>query len=358
MACQPTPMSFYKMTPWSNLGFSLNLTGSRSAWLFNSELVERNGKVSVDTQTLSKYLNLFGDLHRNMGLAPHKPVLLLSILDEIDRGHITENEIVLSVELVAAFRENWQILPLPPGNWLERIWNPFRYLLQDGFWELVKDGASLSGKEVGQPNSVNDMRKRADYASFSPDLWQLLQAKTARIVLRQHLLKVYFGITPSQVQPVIPADPLEAQLQKLISEAQSQPRLKKAKMTMDGTEYFVRHALFPQIIRAVYDDTCAVCGLFARTEKSSIVESAHIKPFADYHDDHPSNGIALCKGHHWGFDAGGFTVENDYTIIVSSHFQFAPGYITSGTPLRLPSSKNCYPAPASLAIHREKTFLK
>lgn len=312
----------------------------------------------MDPQILSKYLNLFGNLHRNMGLAPHKPILLLSILDEIDRGHIQENKIVLSVELVAAFRENWHILPLPPGNWLERIWNPFRYLLQDGFWELVKNGVSLSGKEIGQPNSVNDMRKRVDYAELPPDLWQLLQDKTTRTVLRQHLLQVYFAISQSQVQPVIPADPLEAQLQKLISEAKGQPRQKKAKPEAVGTEYFVRHALFPQIIRAVYEDTCAVCGLFARTEKTSIVESAHIKPFADFHDDHPSNGIALCTGHHWGFDAGGFTVEDDYTVTVSPHLQYASGYITSGTPIRLPSSKNCYPSPVSLAYHRDKKFLK
>ena len=46
----------------------------------------------MDPETLSKYLNSFGNLHRNLGVAPHKPVLLLSILDEIDQGHIRENE--------------------------------------------------------------------------------------------------------------------------------------------------------------------------------------------------------------------------------------------------------------------------
>lgn len=208
----------------------------------------------MNPQTLSKYLNSFGHLHRNMDIAPHKPVLLISILEEIGRGNITENRIFLSLELVAAFRENWLVLPLPPGNWLERIWNPYRYLLQDGFWELVKDGVSLTGKEVGQPNSVNDMRKRADYAVFPPDLWELLQDKQTRSILKQHLLQVYFEIGPEQIQPQTAVNPVEAQLQKLIEEAQSQPRQKKIKETADGTEYYVRHALFPKIIRTVYDD--------------------------------------------------------------------------------------------------------
>ena len=312
----------------------------------------------MDPEILSKYLNLFGNLHRNKGIAPHKPVLLLSILDEIDRGHITENQIVLTVELAAAFRENWHVLPLPKGPWLERIWTPFRALLQDGFWELVKDGRSLTGKEIGEPYSVNDLRSRVNYARFDNELWQLLEDKIARTVLRQHLLQIYFSIGPEQVQPLVPSDPLAAQLQKLIDEAQSKPRQKKISDVAVGTKYFVRHSLFPEIIRAVYDDTCSVCGLYARTATSSIIDSAHIKPFASFHDDHPSNGIALCRDHHWGFDAGGFSIADDYTVIVSPHLQHTPGYITPNAPIRLPTSTNCYPDPAALADHREKTFLK
>lgn len=312
----------------------------------------------MDPEALSKYLNLFGNLHRNKGLAPHKPVLLLSVLDEIDRGHITDNQIDLTVDLVAAFRENWQVLPLPPGSWYERIWTPFSALLKDGFWELVKDGHSLTSKEIGEPYSVNNLRSHITYARFNDELWQLLEDKTTRAIFRSHLLQVYFGVGPEQIQPLVPDNPIQAQLEKLIKEAQRKPRQKRQSDNAVGTEYFVRHALFPQIIRAVYDDTCSICGLFARTPKSSIVDSAHIKPFASFHDDHPSNGIALCKDHHWGFDAGGFSIADDYTVIVSPHLQHTSGYITPNAPIRLPSSKNCYPDPAALADHREKTFLK
>ncbi len=312
----------------------------------------------MDPETLNKYLDQFSNLHQNMSLAPHKPMLLLSILGEIDRKHITKNEIYLTDELVATFLENWDILPKPPGNWRRKIWIPFRYLMGNKFWKLVKNGVELSAKEVEEPNSVNDMRRRADYAVFAPDLWELLQDSTARTILKQHLLQVYFGISPEQAQPTIPADPLQAQLEKLIKEAQSEPRPKKVKEAADDAKYYIRHTLFPQIIRAVYDDSCSVCGLFARTAKRSIIESAHIKPFANFHDDHPSNGIALCKDHHWGFDAGGFSIADDYTVIVSPLLQHLPGYITPNAPIRLPSSKNCYPDLAALADHRKRTFLK
>jgi putative restriction endonuclease len=147
-------------------------------------------------------------------------------------------------------------------------------------------------------------------------------------------------------------------LQKLIAESVSQPQTKKVKESADDTKYYVRHALFPQVIRAIYDDACSICGLFVRTGKSSTIESAHIKPFADYHDDHPSNGLALCKDHHWAFDAGGFSITDDYNVLVSSKLQHTPNFITAGAPLKLPSSVNCYPSPASLAYHREKKFQK
>ncbi len=308
----------------------------------------------MDTQTLSKYLHAFGNLHRNKGLAPHKPILLLSILDEIGRGRITDNEIVLTVELVAAFREYWQALPLPPGNWLERIWMPYRYLIQDGFWELVKDGHSLTGKEAGEPHSVTDARTRINYARFAPDLWLLLQDNTARQALHAYLLQKYFSITPEQVQPFVPADPLAAQLEKLIASAQSQPKPKQPKLGKENDVEYLRNHLFPKIVYAVYDNSCAVCSLNVRIGDSRVLIAAHIRPFAQFHDNHPSNGLSLCLNHHWAFDRGGFSIADNYTLLVSPLLTGTTGFITPNAAIRLPSSNKCHPDPASLAWHRRK----
>ncbi len=313
----------------------------------------------MDTQTLDKYQRLFAKLHRNIqrGLgAPHKPILLLSVLDEIERGHITENQIELSVDLVAAFRENWVMLRASEGNWQERVWLPFRHLRQEGFWQLVKAEQALSSGELGQPNSVPDMRRRADYAQLSPDLWLLLQDPIARTLLRQHLLQTYFDLASEQMPLPLSPNPLDAQLQRLIAESQRAPRRKETKLTENGTAYYVRHNLFPQIIRALYVDTCAVCGVHARIAAKSVIEAAHIKPFADFHDDHPSNGLALCRDHHWGFDEGAFTITDEYTVLVSPQLKASPEFLTPGRPIQLPSSENCYPALDSLAHHREHRF--
>jgi putative restriction endonuclease len=86
---------------------------------------------------LSKYVGLLGNLHRNhhakKGYAPHKPILLLAVLDEVESGNIDNNLIVVTPELVASFRAYWRVL-VPQGVWIERMVYPFRYLVQEGWW--------------------------------------------------------------------------------------------------------------------------------------------------------------------------------------------------------------------------------
>ena len=62
---------------------------------------------------LSHYASAFRHLHRaklqGMG-APHKPVLLLAVMDEIEDGTIRENRIFIAAELVARFKDTWSRL--------------------------------------------------------------------------------------------------------------------------------------------------------------------------------------------------------------------------------------------------------
>ncbi|MCY4654530.1 MAG: HNH endonuclease, partial [Dehalococcoidia bacterium] len=66
-------------------------------------------------------------------------------------------------------------------------------------------------------------------------------------------------------------------------------------------------AKFRAAVRSAYKSTCAVCGKhLPATAKNRMpgVDAAHILPWAEYDLDHISNGISLCKNHHWAFDEG------------------------------------------------------
>ena len=73
-------------------------------------------------------------------------------------------------------------------------------------------------------------------------------------------------------------------------------------------------AVFRQQVRAAYDATCVVCGAhFPATSLNSVpgVDAAHILPWAQYDLDVVSNGLCLCKLHHWAFDEGLLLIRED-----------------------------------------------
>jgi putative restriction endonuclease len=62
-------------------------------------------------KTLGFHLHCFKNLHRasNFGGAPHKPILLLSVIDNIEQNLIVSERIYITPELVGAFKYNWGI---------------------------------------------------------------------------------------------------------------------------------------------------------------------------------------------------------------------------------------------------------
>jgi putative restriction endonuclease len=225
----------------------------------------------------------------------------------------------------------------------------------DLFWTLTKSGIPVLPKVLGNSPTIKQMTIEVDGAVLADDLWQLLRDRTALHALRAHLLQHHFGRKSSDVQAQMPVNPIDYEVDKLKAEAQSRFRILKVSEPSDSAGYYVRHALFPRVIKEIYHDACAVCALSTRMEGGSrLIDAAHIKPFAVFHNDDPRNGIALCKNHHWGFDAGWFSFSDAYRILVSPKLRDSQLYVTAGDPLRLPDNPQHHPAPDALVWHRQK----
>jgi hypothetical protein len=136
-------------------------------------------------------------------------------------------------------------------------------------------------------------------------------------------------------------------------------------------ELILRTRGFRQAIIEVYDYKCALCGLKINSPDSISweVEAAHIVPVSSKGKDDVLNGLALCRLHHWAFDAGWFTLQNDFTIQVSSKINLLPtGYgkmnnydfrrslSTNNSKISLPKRKEIYPHQNSITWHRENKF--
>lgn len=303
---------------------------------------------------LSHYLSRWGNLHRNRtqarGAAPHKPVLLLAFLVELDAGRISQNLVALTPELVASFQTLWSALVPADAHWKPRLSYPFRYLCQEGFWELVKDGAPVTIPAKTEP-SLGQLAQLCDGGRFAADLWELLADPAARMALRHHLRETYFPAQEVSLQPDA-RDYLARQLAALRAQADATFRPKRVRERSDGD--YVRHRLFPYVVKELYDDACCLCGLSARVGESSLIEAAHVLPFATFHNDDPRNGLALCANHHWGFDRGAWSLTDGYDVIVSPKLAASAGYLAPERAFTPPRDETCLPDPAALSWHRQR----
>ena len=111
----------------------------------------------------------------------------------------------------------------------------------------------------------------------------------------------------------------------------------------------VRNAFFRKAVVHLYDYKCSICHLkVIHSLTQSVVDGAHIKPLYKFYDNQISNGICLCKNHHWAFDQGLLSIGDDYRIIISKQFQEESPYAKPleefhGAIILLPNDRKNYP---------------
>lgn len=322
---------------------------------------------------LDYYLQLFSalrtDRNRNRWpaetcfQAPHKPFLLLSILDAIASSGITKNFIEPSFELAETFAGYWSLV-MPPGTSGSMSY-PFYHLESSGFWHLVgKLGIPHErGRTIG---SVKLLLKYYLGARFDDDLFSLLVIETSRDRLRSALIETYFPPAVRRVvseQAVINRSAVTYE-HDLLATSEQKPLYDTVFDQKPDINKKVRDQGFRKAIVKLYEHRCALCGIRMLTpEGHTIVEAAHIVPWNESYDDKPQNGLALCRLCHWSFDEGLMGVDQEYEVLISSAVRQDsnfPGHMEtlSGRGIFKPRSSNFWPGQDRLDVHRKKIFRK
>lgn len=214
---------------------------------------------------------------------PHKPLLLMAAFDLIDEGLATPEHIPWCQELRDRFTARFLIVR--KHNDQNNPDLPFRYLAGDGFWKpLESDRITLVRREI----RVSDIGEV--FARFTDGFEFLVAIAENRHLMRDALITRYF--------------PWAAHL--LSSSFGTKPIIQKptSRVAEDAQEYG-RSPAFRRKILEIYDHQCAACGLRIKlpaAQDVSFIDAAHLIPFASSHNDHPTNGLALCKNHHWAMD--------------------------------------------------------
>jgi putative restriction endonuclease len=287
--------------------------------------------------------------------APHKAVLLMSVIQAIEQKEITDNKIFITPELVARFKDNWHAFVVSE-KFNPNFSLPFYHLKSEGFWNLK----TLPGREIllTSSNSIRSfqtLKNAVAYAFLDLEVYNLLLSNVNREVLLQTLQSVYLGGAKKQDRYNLYED---VTLQ-ILNDRPSEYRAEVA--IADEEELFIRSGVFKKVVPRIYNYSCSISGMkINATREMQMIDACHIVPFAESHDDTITNGISLSPNLHRAFDRFLITINEHYEVIVSDSFT-ETGYhsikVFHGKPIQLPKERKYYPSVENLKWHMDR-FLK
>jgi putative restriction endonuclease len=274
--------------------------------------------------------------------APHKPLLLLVVLELAEQGMLPNQELALTPELAYRFSTYWSIVASRRKQRPD-VRYPFYHLKSDGIWSPV----GVDGKTATDRREARFAKIPADFLSFAND-------PTSREQARRILIAKYFP--PTERAGLYALTGLPVPPDEVIARDASYQSPEEAQQ--QG-----REARFRLRVMAAYSYTCALSRYRLTTiTGKSIVDAAHIHQFADSRNNDPRNGLALTKNAHWLFDNGLWALTDDYKVIVAQG-EFAEAgdnhHLLSayhGQTILLPSDRTQWPNPIHVAWHRNKEF--
>lgn len=289
--------------------------------------------------------------------APHKPILLLAVIQLFEEGILNENRIHITPELVATFEKLWSAL-VPEPNWQPRLYLPFYHLSteKDPFWHIQSEGG-LGGILTSSysPKSLHALDSVVAFAYLNSSLFELFMNSTTRIIVKQNLLDEYFPNRTFDQRKLI------NDRKAYLTEIEDEFLGKKKSAAESEIQYETRSSVFKVQVPRVYGYQCAISGLRVTAKTSvSMVDACHIQPWHIAHNDTIQNGICLTPTLHRAFDRGLISISSEYRVLVADSVFDEDRNSTYALsqfirqPLKLPSDPNLAPSQDLLKWHRDE----
>jgi putative restriction endonuclease len=264
---------------------------------------------------------------------------LLSILDLVEAGLVGADGLLhKDAQLNLRFRSYSPICAPRRGNAID-LNLPFRHLASDGIYTHVGDEERV--------------------VRLDPVLLARFMDPRLRKEARRRIVPTYF---PADEQVALYAAlgmPMPSSDE--LSEVRQDQAAYKAQLSRG------RDARFKVSVISGYHFTCALTGYRLIASKSTYVplEAAHIHAHSQRGPDSPDNGLALTPTAHRLFDAGLWTVDDNFRIQVAKS-DIAESILPGGShfklddlhdrPLSFAPQATLRPDPTHLAWHRREVF--
>ncbi|RKQ50748.1 putative restriction endonuclease [Roseivirga pacifica] len=264
--------------------------------------------------------------------APHKPLLILYALAQLQKGN-------KSISFSDSEEELKELLVSYGTSSKPRPEYPFVRLQNDGIWsvdkpELLTNKSSDPGRPFLIENNIS--------GGFNTALLEFFDKHPESI----------FKIANQVLEESFPDSLQEEILNTVGLEENNQTATRRKK----------RDLAFRDKVLIAYEYQCAVCGFNVRLGHQPLaLEAAHIKWHQAGGPDVQQNGFAMCSLHHKLFDLGAFTINRDHQLIVSDRVNGTVGkdewlLAFHTKEIRKPHSHSYQPNDSFLQWHEEEVF--
>ena len=283
---------------------------------------------------------------RNEKRAPHKPLLLLYVLAQVQARRSSK---VLYEDCKPRLEELLGTFA-PPRRKITTA-DPFARLVKDRLWIVTTEDGSepspnqrqlLASNASGQLNPSDEKLLRDDPELLRETATRLLAANWPESLHDEICRQV--GLDLSNEESTTPSYPA------------SQPGVNTTRIPRDPK--FRLH-----VLRA-YEQRCAMCGWDGRLgSKTVALEAAHLRWKQYGGEDNLQNGLCLCILHHKLLDLGALGLSNEGYILVSEDFIEGRPSSAAGEVLQLtnklilsPQRSEDKPAAENAEWHRAEVF--
>jgi putative restriction endonuclease len=275
------------------------------------------------------------------GKAPHKPLLLLCILDMVEAGEFSSRAFPRSPGLVLRFRSYGALVA---ERWPTRLdlKLPFFHLSTQQFWEALD--AEMRPASSPETCVVCEMH---------PELFELLADPDFRLKARIVLITKFFD--PSERISLFESLGIQS------DQGEHSSRSRVMEEAEESAKRKGRCARFAVRVCSEYRYTCALTGYRClSSDGATIVDAAHIEAWAASQNDDPTNGLALSKNAHWMFDAGLWSADEDLRVVVNTAAfkEHGPESMRlgnfAGRHLQFDPAAKLRPAKEMLKLHRRR----
>src|SRR5262245_33228024 len=287
-----------------------------------------------------KWLTVASNLRvdRKGSIAPHKPLLLLVLAELAEQGKLTDKTLSLTGELVFRFLAYGSVVAERRPQRLD-IHLPLFHMRSDGCWIPLDEDGQLTLE-----------RRRVAAVRLDETCLYCLNDADFRNQMRRIVIAKYF----------VDASERAALYQLVGLSAPPNPIVKEDARLYEISRERGREARFRLTVVPAYNYTCALTQYrLVTVDSGSIVDAAHIHQFADSRNNHPRNGIALCKNAHWMFDEGLWSLDDEYRVLVATKRFDESGTeahllsLKANSRILLPVDPNYWPDKAHLAWHHK-----